>query len=598
VIEFLHVEVFYMMLAPLVLLIILVLTSSDNMKVNFSKETLDKLRVGNKAIDKTTRNGLLFFTLVLFIFALSRPVIDKKEQELHQNLIPIVVALDVSKSMMATDIYPNRISLAKKKLNLIIQKAKNATIGILLFAKDSFILSPVTEDFISLKYIVDNLDTNQEFNNGSNIFATLEATSHMLSEFKVKNLIILSDGGNDNDYEKELEFANQNDIAIYSVGLATSNGAPIPSNNGYLTNKDGNIVTVKLNESIKNLSLKTGGGYIDFTLDGGDIDAIIARINKQSQKEELQTQKVKTYTELFYYPLGLGVFTLLLSLISIPNIKLRGTNNALLVFVLFSIFSYDLQASIFEFENIKNATKYYKEKKYKEASNEYRKVSKSPQSYYNLANSLYKQEKYQEAIDMYSKVVTEDNELESKKLHNIGNSYVKSNNLEKAKEFYEKALKLKEDKQTRQNLDLVNKELEKKKQDKNKDIKDQKNQDEKKNKNKKDQDKKKDGQKNDKDKQNKDQSKKNDEKNKDKKENQEQSNKQDKAQDNKDKTKKEDKNKKDASNVNEAKEYKKEELSDMEEKKYMKMLRNQKTPILLRKAQTKKESTHNDTQPW
>jgi len=593
--QFLNAEVFYMMLAPLVLLIVLILKSSDTMKMNFSKDILTKLQVNNKAIDKTTRNGLFFLTLILFILALSRPVMDKKEQDLHQNLIPIVIALDVSKSMMATDIYPNRISLAKKKLNLIIEKAKNATIGILLFAKDSFILSPVTEDFISLKYIVNNLDTNQEFNNGSNIFATLEATSHMLDEFKVKNLIILSDGGNDNDYTKELEFAKDNDIAIYSVGLATKSGAPIPDKNGYLTDQKGNIVTVKLNESIKNLSLKTGGGYIDFTLGGSDISAIINRINKQSKKEELSTQKVKTYTELFYYPLALGVLTLLLSLISLPNIKLRKSANVIAIFMLFALYSNDANGSIFEFENIKKATSLYENKKYKEASGEYRKISKSPQNYYNLANSLYKEGKYQESIDTYSKVVTEDIDLESKKLHNIGNAYVNTKNLEKAKEFYEKSLKIKDDIQTKENLEIVKKELEKqkknqKKDDKNKDDKkDKDNKDKKKDDNKKD--KNKDSQKNDKEKKdNKKQDQKDkDDKNKDKKQSQ--------KNDGKDK-KKNDKKKKSKEQEGKPSEYKKQELSDMEEKKYMKMLKNQKTPILLRKVKTKKESTHNDTQPW
>ena len=489
--QFLYPNVFFVMLIPLILLIVLILTSKDTMQRHFSKSILDKLSVGGKSLNKTTRNGLLFITLLLFIVALSRPVINQKEQNIKQSLIPIVIALDVSKSMMASDIYPNRIELAKKKLKEIINLSKNSTIGILLFAKNSFILSPVTEDFISLNYIVNNLDTNLEFSNGSNIFAVLEATSHMLSDYKVKNLIILSDGGNDNGYEKEIEFALKNKIAIYSVGIATSQGAPIPTKNGYLTNKNGDIVTVKLNESIKNLSLKTQGGYIDFTLDNDDISAIIAQVNKQSKKEELNTQKVKTYTELFYYPLGLGLFILLLALSSFPNIRFRKTNAnlALVLIISFSFIPSKSSASFFEFENIKNATKHYENKEYTKAGDEYRKISQTPQSLYNLANSLYKDKKYKEAIDTYSKIVTSNKELESKKLHNIANSYVKSNNLEKAKEFYEKSLKIKDDKQTKENLDIVNKELEKQKkqQDKKTDKKDDKKKDDKKkDKNKKD----------------------------------------------------------------------------------------------------------------
>ena len=579
--QFLYPNVFYVMLIPLILLVVLILTSKDTMQKHFSKTILDKLRVGGKSLNKNTRNSLLFFTLLLFIIALSRPVINQKEQDIKQSLIPIVIALDVSKSMMATDIFPNRIELAKKKLKEILKLSKNTTIGVLLFAKDSFILSPVTEDFISLNYIVNNLDTNLEFSNGSNIFAVLEATSHMLSDYKVKNLIILSDGGNDNNYQDEIEFALKNDIAIYSVGIATAQGAPIPTKDGYLTNSKGDIVTVKLNKSIKNLSLKTKGGYIDFTLDNSDIKAIIDKINSQSKQEELATKKIKTYTELFYYPLALGIFVLLIALSSFPKIKFKNKNitknlNSMILFSILSLYFTPSQtiASFFEFENIKNADQYYKDHKYKEAVQEYNKISKTPQSLYNTANALYKDKKYQEAIDTYKSITTSSKELEHKRLHNIANSYVKSNKLKKAKEFYEKALKIKEDKDTQENLDIVNKELEKQKKKQNKSKKkDQKKKD---NKNKKKDDK-----------QNKDNKnkKQNDKKNKSKKNSDKQKNKKEKSND-----------KKKASKAKQK--VKKEPISDMEEKKWMKILNKQKTPVYLQKVKTKYKSGTDENQPW
>ena len=597
--QFLNPNVFYMMLIPLILFIVLILTNKENMQGYFSKEVLDKLLVGGKTIGKTTRNSLLFFTLICFITALSRPVIDQKEQELKQNLIPIVIALDVSKSMSAADIYPNRITLAKQKLKQIIELSPNSMIGVLLFAKDSFILSPVTEDFISLKFIIENLDTNLDFVNGSNIFATLEATDHMLLDFKVKNLIILSDGGNDNSYEKEIQFAKDNNIAVYSIGIATANGAPIPQKQGYLTDKKGNIVTVKLNESIKNLSLQSGGGYIDFSLDNNDVKAIINQINKQSKKEELNTQKVKIYTELFYYPLVLGLFVLLISLSSLPKIKFKRSKENLNMILLLTFLSFYLlptqsEASFFEFENIKKANSYYENKEYTKASDEYRKISQTPQSYYNLGNSLYKDGKYKEAIDIYSKIVTKDKELESKKLHNIGNSYVNSKMLEKAKEFYEKALKLKQDKQTQENLDMVNKELEKKKEKDKKDNKDKKeNKDKKQDKKQDKKEKQKDKDKNSKKKDEKDKKEnKPDKEDKDKKENQSEAS-SEKDKDDKKSSKKDGKNKSQSK-----KQQKKQDISDMEEKKWMKMLNDQKTPILLRKVETKKESKSDDSQPW
>ena len=610
---FLYPEVFYMMLIPLILLIVLVLTSKNTMEKYFSKDILEKLSVGGKTLDKNTRNGLLFFTLILFIVALGRPVVNQKEQDVKQKLIPIVVALDVSTSMMATDIYPNRISLAKEKLKQIIALSQNATIGVLLFAKDSFVLSPVTEDFISLNYIVKNLETTLNFPNGSNIFATLDATNYMLEDFNVKNLIILSDGGNSDDYKDEISYAKSKNIAVYTIGTATKKGAVIPNKNGgYLTDKDGNIVTVTLNESIKKLSLETNGGYVDFSLDNSDVKAIIDRINAQSQKEELSVQKFKTYTELFYYPLALGLFFLLLALTSVPT-NIFKKNIA--VFLLIGLYCFPLKvdADIFNFQIIEKANQFYKDKNYADASNEYRKLPNTPQSFYNLGDALYKEKKYQEALDTYSKVVTEDTELERKKLHNMGNSYVKLNDLQKAKEFYEKSLKIKEDKETRENLDIVNKELEKQKeqnQQQNKDNKDNKNQD---NKNKQDEQKennqenKKENQENQqKNQQNKDQQNQ-DNKNQKDKDKQEKQNKQ--QQDNQKQQEKQEKNKNDKKQesqsnqmANQAQEnqsdLKKEEISQMEEKKWMEQLEKETTPILLRKANTQKESKTDETKPW
>ena len=600
--EFLNPNVFYMMLVPLILLFVLLVTSKSGMQRNFSKEILDKLRVGKQYLGKNTRNTLYFLVLILFIITLARPVINQKEQNIQQNLIPIVIALDVSTSMRAADIYPNRISLAKKKLQHIIQKAQNTTIGVVLFAKDSFVLSPVTEDFLSLKFIVDNLDTNLDFINGSNVFSTLEATKFMLEEYKVKNLIILSDGGNNNEYTKELEFVKENDIVVYSIGLATKEGAPIPKGDGYLTNDNGDIVTVKLNESIKNLSLKSAGGYIDYTLDDTDVQAIINRINIQSKKEELTVQKIKTYTELFYYPLSFALFLLLLALSSFPSKKAKkSVNNSIVILSLLigSIFTTKSEAYTFDFEKINKANDAYEKKDYKTAEDNYRSIQKNNQSLYNLANTLYKEKKYTEAIDLYTKIITDDKELESKKLHNLGNSYVNTNNLKKAKELYEKSLKIKKDKETQENLDIVNKELEKqenkkdkkKQQDKNKDDNKKKNDKNKKEKDQKNQ--KKNSEKNSQKDQNKE--KKENEKSEQEKKQQEQkkNNKSKEDKKNKDKSDKE----KDAKSQKQG-QMKKDQISDMEEKKWMKMLQKQKTPIYLQKVKTEKESNYDEKQPW
>jgi len=588
------------MFIPIILLMFLIITQKDSFQKHFSEETINKLSVANKHMSKTTRNILFFIALILMTIALARPVANEKDHSFKQEVSSIVIAIDVSKSMLANDIYPNRLAMAKQKLLKIIENSKKNALAVILFAKSSFILSPITQDFNSLKILVENLDTGMNFDNGSNIFSTLETTNKLLKDYKNKNLILLSDGGNSNTYEEEIEYANKNNINIYTIALATKKASAIKLENGeFLTNKDGSIVTVALNENIKKLGLNTNGGYINFSISNDDIKQVLADIDKKSSKKELESKKFKTYTELFYYPLALAIFILLISFSSLPKFSNKLSRKKIIPSLLFLTLlniSTDVKALEFDFQTIEKAKESYKNKEYKKASKNYEKVANTVEAKYNLANSLYKEKKYKEALNQYKEVITSNQDLESKKLHNMGNAYVKLNDLENAKKMYENALKIKADKQTRENLETVQKILDKTKKQKNKknqeenkeDKKDkkQKNKEKEQNKNKEEnkdkQDKKQDSEKN------KEQDKKNKEdKNKDSKKEQE-------------KKKQQEQNKEKSQNKQKTSQQKQEikpqEISDLEEKKWLEKIQNGKTPVLLKRADTKKED--NSTNPW
>lgn len=541
--QFLYQNVLFLMLVPIIILIFLIATNKSKFEQLFDKNIISKLSIKNKYLTKTTRNTLLFIALILMIIALARPVINPKEQNITQEVTPLVIAIDVSKSMLAQDIYPSRLEMAKNKIKTLISEHSNMAVGIVIFAKSSFILSPLSYDFTSLKFIINNFDYKVNIDDGSNILDALEASNKLLKDYPNKNILLLTDGGNKKSYEKEIEYAKNHNIAIYTLGLATSNPTPIPNNNGFLTNKNGEIVTVSLNKAIKDLSLKTKGGYINFTLNASDINSIIDDINKKSEKTKLKSRKYKVYTELFYYPLALAIFILLIAFSSMPKIKK-------LSFLILSciIFENKSYASILDFKNIEEATNAYKNKNYKKSSNEFKEFIKKPEGKYDFANSLYKEGKYKSALKMYSDIETNNDNLEFKKLHNMGNSYVKLNDLENAKKMYERALKIKYDKETKENLDMVKEALKKKQNKQNKS--NQNNQ------NKKNQDKKKN------------------EQNKPKEENKQ--------------TKKE----------NQPQKVNKNSISNKEEKKWMELLQNEKTPILLRKHNGKKENQENLISPW
>lgn len=522
------------------------------------------------------------------LIALARPVMNQEEKEFKQEITPIVVVLDISKSMLAQDISPNRLQMAKYKLLELMKQSKESALAVVLFAKSAFILSPLTQDFTSLKYLLNNFDETKNFDSGSNIIASLEASNKLLKNYKNKNILLLSDGGHQKEFKKEIEYANKNNLKIYTLALASKTPCPIKINDEYLLDQNDNIVTVSLNENIKELSLQTEGGYITYTTNHSDISAIYQDIISTSLKDELKSKKIKVYTELFYYPLALALLILLFAFSSLPSRK-----TLLLLSLLIFSSKDNLNASLLDFKTIEDANTQYNNKEYENAAASFNKLSKSNEKHYNYANSLYKNKQYKEALKEYNKIKTSNKNLEYKKQHNIGNTQVKLNDLQNAISSYEKALEIKEDKQTKENLQSVKKYLKKQDNKDNKNKKD-KNKKDKKDENKKDK-------KQDQNKKNDKQKSKNKDSKKDKKNKKEESenkqgqkNKQEKNKDSK-KNKEDQKQKsQESSKIKQTQE--KNQMSDLEQKKWLKKIQNQKSSILLRKHDSKSED--NSSSPW
>lgn len=451
--QFLYPNVLFFMLIPSFILFFLIITKKDKLLTFFNEDILEKLKVPNSYISNKTRNIFLFIALILMIIALSRPVSNEKEVTLQSKSKPLIVLLDISKSMKANDLYPNRLEFSKKKLFQLMENSEDNSIAVILFAKSSFLLSALTKDFDSLKILINNLQSGTDFDNGTNIFSALELSNRVLNNFTTKNILLLSDGGDNIDFKKEIKFANQNNLKIYIISMATKKGGVVNlENNNYLTNNKGDIVTLKLNENLKTLALNTNGGFINFTINDNDIKEILKDINKDLNEDKNIIKKHKTYVELFYYPLCLAILLIFISFFSLPKIKFL-KNIFLLLFVF--IFNENLKASIFDFQTIKDAKKAYENKNYNEAINKFENIDSSNERNYNLANSYYKQKNYSKAIELYKQIKSDELNFNFSVLHNLANAYTLNSNYDEAIKSYEKALKLKNDKKTKENLELV-----------------------------------------------------------------------------------------------------------------------------------------------
>ena len=445
--HFVDIEFIPFMLLPSLVLLYLVITNKSSIERIFDLEILRKLKL-DLGINKRVRLLALFIALFFMILALARPVYDKGSVEVVSKRANLVIALDISRSMKAKDYFPNRLEFAKQKIKNLIKESKNLNIGLLTFGNGAYIVSPLTPDKEMLLYMLRKLDTDALFMKNSNFFAALEAAKLLFGKVKEKNLLIVTDGGDQRDFSNEISFAKRAGMKVFVLAVAGTKGVPIKENGDYLKDSNGAIHIFKLNPKIADLAHDTGGKFVEATLSSDDIKKIVESIQgyKIGKKERIIDR-----VELYYYLVFIALLFLFVSFFDIP------TNKIAFVLPFVSMLAH---GGILDFKHIKNAKEAYANAHFDRAIKEFSVVAKSkrnPQSYYDLANAYYKAGRYKEAIDYYKRVQTKDRKLEFKKLYNLGNSYFKLQNYQEAIKLYEKALSIKDDPDARYNLELAKK---------------------------------------------------------------------------------------------------------------------------------------------
>ncbi len=581
---FLHPEFLYYMLPPLFILFGLLLTQKEAHADFFSQDVMEKLRVNANTLTLQARNSLFFLMAFFMIIALAQPVIKDGKVEIKAKSADIMIALDISDSMLAADVYPNRLESAKEKVLTLLEDAPNERIGIVAFAKNSYLVSPLSFDTASVAFLLRGLDTSSITEKGTDFLSILEVVSKTQKSQEKKIVLILSDGGDKDDFKEEIELAKKNGITVFVLGVATKQGAPIKLQDGTFIKHNGEIIISKLNEKIADLAIKTGGVYIENTTSSNDIKTMLKEIMSKSEEKELKSQEIEKNRPLFYYPLGMALLILLIATSSFYK-KSRAAAPSIFIFFYLLFSNQHAEAGILDFIALKKAKEAYENGRFEESAKlyeSYANESKNGESYYNAANAYYKQKKYKEAIESYKKATFEDEDKRAKNFSNLGNAYAKDGDLQKAIGSYEESLKIKEDKETRENLQEVEKLLKKQEQEPDK----KSNQDEKK-------EEPKDSQQN--------KSDKNREKNQEKEDkNKSQDEKKSDKEKKSDETKNEDKTKKDEKNSSsQTKGLNKENImSDAEEQKWMEQLNMNSKSYMYKINDKESSSISKDEKPW
>ncbi|MFY9150652.1 MAG: VWA domain-containing protein [Prolixibacteraceae bacterium] len=262
---------------------------------------------------------ILLLALSSIIVGIARPQFGSKLKTEKRKGIELMIALDVSNSMMAEDIQPNRLERAKRAISQLVDKLSNDKIGLIVFAGDAYIQLPITADYVSAKLFLNSISTEMVPTQGTAIGAAINLGLKSFSpQFAgSKAMIVITDGENhEDDAIGAAKAAAEQGVFVYTIGMGLPQGGPIPVSSGgqrnYRKDNQGNVIVTKLDEPMLQKIAEAGNGaYIRANNAQVGLNSLFSEVNKM-EKTELETQIYADYDDKFQYFLGLGLFLILL----------------------------------------------------------------------------------------------------------------------------------------------------------------------------------------------------------------------------------------------------------------------------------------------
>lgn len=284
---------------------------------------------------------LVIFCLAyaLLVVGLANPQIGTKLEEVKREGVDVIIALDVSNSMKAQDIRPDRLERAKQAISRFIDKLENDRVGIIVFAGQAYVQLPITTDFNAAKLFLSTIDTDIIPTQGTAIGAAIDLAmeSFVGEDNKHKALVIITDGENhEDDAIESARKASEQGIIIHTIGMGSPDGAPIPVfHNGvqvdFLKDQDGNTVITKLDQTVLEKISAEGKGIFVRASSGDDgLETIMKEISKMDKKA-FGTKQFSNYEDRYQYFIGAGLLLLLFEfIISNRKSKWMGKLNTLM----------------------------------------------------------------------------------------------------------------------------------------------------------------------------------------------------------------------------------------------------------------------------
>jgi Ca-activated chloride channel family protein len=417
----------------------------------------------------------IFFSLsfALGIFAVANLRKPASEDNISRKGIDVVIALDVSKSMLAIDVQPNRLETAKQMILKLMDQMPDDRIALVLFAGKAYLQMPLTTDHTAAGIFVSAASPDAVPSQGTVFGEALKMSNLTFNtkEGRFKTVILISDG-EDHDEEalKTVDELVKEGVMICTVGIGTPEGSQIPDSLTHDFKKDamGNIVITKLNEEeLKTIAEKSSGIYVHFQNNEQTINELMKQLSQVERKKftDVSLLNYKTYFMWFAVPM----FLFLIAEFLIPERKKKNCmNRELLITSLFCLVAI-LSSAQDTSKLIDAGNNYYRHQQYDKAEAEYRKVLEiSPDNQtakFNLANSLIKQNKNDDAIKLLTELNVPEKKIETRSdaFYNLGVIFSNQKKVEESIEAYKETLRLNPaDNDARENLQKALLELKKK----------------------------------------------------------------------------------------------------------------------------------------
>ena len=253
--------------------------------------------------------------MTMIVFALARPQVGSRLKEVKREGIEIMLAVDVSNSMLAQDFEPNRLERTQYAVERLLEGLGQDKIGLVVFAGDAYVQLPITSDYLTARSFVRQISPNMISKQGTAIGAAIDmaASSFSSQSEGSRVMILITDGENHEDD------AAEKGIKIYTIGIGTPQGAPIQIGDDFIKDENGDMVVSKLDEaSLRKIALITGGAYIRSTKQSIGLAEIIEQVN-QVEKSEFTATMFEEFDEQYGYFVGAALVLLIIGWAILPR---------------------------------------------------------------------------------------------------------------------------------------------------------------------------------------------------------------------------------------------------------------------------------------